>query len=106
MAGGINIIERNLQGYHEYCARGWIAQRDPIAALQADDHENIWASTYVVAGENRRKTMMITEVPQIIGLQGEFIHDRRSGQKMENFSSAVSTGLICSILIFCFQSAT
>jgi ligand-binding sensor domain-containing protein/signal transduction histidine kinase len=45
-----------------------------VASLQPDDHNNLWVSTYNGLARIDQKTMAITEVPQIIGLQGrEFI---------------------------------
>jgi ligand-binding sensor domain-containing protein/signal transduction histidine kinase len=71
--GGINIIDKNLSVIRVLSQKDGLPS-GTVAALQPDDHDNIWASTYNGLVRIDGKTLTITEVPQIIGLQGrEFI---------------------------------
>lgn len=67
--GGINIIESTLKVSKVLAPEDGLPS-GTIAGLESDDHENIWASTYNGLVKIDGKTLMITEVPQIIGLQG------------------------------------
>ncbi|RAW01190.1 two-component regulator propeller domain-containing protein [Pseudochryseolinea flava] len=71
--GGINILTKDLK------LVSTITQVDglpspTVASIQPDEHKNIWISTYNGLAKFDAKTHRITEVPQIIGLQGrEFL---------------------------------
>lgn len=71
--GGITVLNKDLT------IAKMITQADglpsaTIASLQPDNHGNIWVSSYNGLAKIDPKTMTISEVPQIMGLQGrEFI---------------------------------
>lgn len=71
--GGINIIDRNHKVIQVLSQKDGLPS-GTVAAIQPDEEGNIWASTYNGLVKIDGKTLLITEVPQIIGLQGrEFI---------------------------------
>lgn len=71
--GGINIVSKDLKLIRKLSQADGLPS-PTVAAIQPDNHNNLWISTYNGLAKIDAKTLTITEVPQIIGLQGrEFL---------------------------------
>jgi signal transduction histidine kinase len=71
--GGIVVVDKNFKIEKTITEKEGMPS-STICAMQTDDHQNIWVSTYNGIVKIDRNSQAITKVPEIAGLQGkEFI---------------------------------
>jgi signal transduction histidine kinase len=80
--GGVVIVNKDLK-VERIISENEGLPSSTICAIEPDDNENIWVSTYNGLVKIDKNTRTITQIPQIAGLQGkEFIP--RSSYKWKN----------------------